>query len=389
MTDGPHPDRASDPQGSDGHREAATDTAKPNDPHLELAQDAGGTSVARTLGLLAERLATALDCWECCVYEYVPEDDAVMPKALWSRKITDEDRAWVRIENHLNRQHHVRPVFTEHRLVVTQADTEALTATDRESMAFWGEKTALYAPVLNGDELLGVVELVERRERREFGESDLRLVMGLADVAALAIVNARLYDRLEVEAITDGLTGLFNHRYFYERLEAEITRSRRYRQQVSLLMLDLDDFKRFNDAFGHQAGDRVLAEVGRIMREELRKDIDVPCRYGGEEFAVILPHTPPLGAESVGRRLTRSVIAIVGQRGRVDPAWLAGERVRRSIERARFPGAQPDQTTHITVSIGVATYPDHAGDADTLVSDADKALYVAKHRGKNRVEIYA
>ena len=302
--------------------------------------------------------------------------------------MTDDDRAWVGVENHLNRQPHVAPVFGEHRLVVTQADTEALDPGDRESMAYWGEKTALYAPVLNGDELLGVVELVERRERREFSEGDLRLVMGLADVAAVAIVNARLYDRLEVQAITDGLTGLYNHRFFYDRLNAEVTRSRRYGLQLSLLMLDLDDFKKFNDEFGHQAGDRVLAEVGRIMREQLRKDVDIPCRYGGEEFAVILPHTPSPGAETVGRRLTEFVTAIVGAGGKVDPAWLTGERVRRTIEGAPFPGLEPDQTTHITVSVGVATYPDQAGDVNTLVGNADKALYVAKHRGKNRVELF-
>jgi GGDEF domain-containing protein len=365
------------------------DTPSGSDPHLQVAdEDGGGASVAKTLGLLAERLALALDCWECCIYEFVPERDAVLPKALWSREMTDDDRAWVGVENHLNRQPHVAPVLAEHRIVVTQADLEALDPDDRESMAYWGEKTALYAPVLNGDELLGVVELVERRERREFSEGDLRLVMGLADVAAVAIVNARLYDRLEVQAITDGLTGLYNHRFFYDRLNAEVTRSRRYGLQLSLLMLDLDDFKTFNDEFGHQAGDRVLAEVGRIMREQLRKDVDVPCRYGGEEFAVILPHTPAPGAATVGRRLTEFVTAIVGSGGKVDPAWLTGERVRRTIEGAPFPGLEPDQTTHITVSVGVATYPEQAGDADTLVGNADKALYVAKHRGKNRVELF-
>jgi diguanylate cyclase (GGDEF)-like protein len=358
------------------------------DSHLEVADDTGGASVAATLGLLAERLALALDCWECCIYEYVAERDSVLPKALWSREMTDDDRAYVGVENHLNRQPHVAPVFAEHHMVVTQADAESLDSQSQESMAYWGEKTALYAPVLNGDELLGVVELVERRERREFGEGDLRLVRGLADVAAVAIVNARLYDRLEVQAITDGLTGLYNHQFFYDRLNAEIARSRRYGLQLSLLMLDLDDFKQFNDEFGHQAGDRVLAEVGRIMREQLRKDVDIPCRYGGEEFAVILPHTPAPGAETVGKRLTEFVTAIVGTGGKVDPAWLTGERVRRTIEDAPFPGSGPQQTTHVTVSVGVATYPDQAGDVNTLVGNADKALYVAKHKGKNRVELF-
>ncbi len=303
---------------------------------------------SNTLGLLAERLALALDCWECCIYEYVPERDAVLPKALWSQDMTDDDRAWVGVENHLNRQPHVAPVFGEHRIVVTQADPEALDPADRESMAYWGEKTALYAPVLDGDELLGVVELVERRERREFNEGDLRLVMGLADVAAIAIVNARLYDRLEVQAITDGLTGLYNHRFFYDRLNAEVTRSRRYGLQLSLLMLDLDDFKRFNDEFGHQAGDRVLAEVGRIMREQLRKDVDIPCRYGGEEFAVILPHTPAPGAETVGRRLTELVTRDRRRRRQGRPGVAHG-RARAPHDRGRAlprPRARPDDAHH-------------------------------------------
>jgi GGDEF domain-containing protein len=371
--------------------ESGTGVGEPGmkDEHLQIADDAGGASVAETLGLLAERLALALGCWECCIYEYLAKRDAVLPRTIWSRELSDDDRAYVGVENHLNRQPHVAPVFAEHRVVVTQVDAEVLDPQSRESMAYWGEKTALYAPVLNGEELLGVIELVETRERREFSESDLRLVLGLADVAAVAIVNARLYDRLQIEAITDGLTGLFNHRHFYERLNAEITRSRRYGLHLSLLMLDLDDFKKFNDEFGHQAGDRVLAEVGRIMREQLRKDVDIPCRYGGEEFAVILPHTPSPGAETVGRRLTASVTAIVGADGKVDPAWLAGERVRQTIEGAPFPGAEPDQSTHITVSVGAATYPEQAGDADSLVGNTDKALYVAKHRGKNRVELFS
>ena len=221
-----------------------------------------------------------------------------------------------------------------------------------------------------------------------FERDETEFVQIIANQVAVAIENARLYDRLEEQAITDGLTGLYNHRFFYDRLTSEVARARRYGFQLSLLMLDLDDFKGFNDEFGHQAGDHVLAEVGRIMREQLRKDVDIPCRYGGEEFAIMLPHTPSPGAETVGRRLTEQVSAILTAGGGVDPAWLTGERVRRSIEGAPFPGRQPDETTHITVSVGIATYPDQAGDAQTLVANADKALYVAKHRGKNRVELF-
>jgi len=361
-----------------------------NDTHVQVAggETGLGAAVAATLAGLAERLAVALDCSECCFYEYLPERDAVLPQALWKLELTADDRAWVGVENHLNRQRRVAPVFVERRIVVTQADEEEDDAGERESMAYWGEKTALYAPIVSGAELLGVVELVDHRRRRDFGEGDLRLVAALADMAGLAIENARLSHRLEEEATTDGLTGLYNHRYFYERLSAEVARARRYELQLSLLMLDLDDFKRFNDAFGHQAGDRVLAEVGGIMRAQLRKGVDVPCRYGGEEFTVILPHTPGAGAAVVGRRLSDQVNAIIGANGAIDPARLAGERLRRSIAEAPFPGHTIGETAHITVSVGIATYPAQADDGDQLVGRADAALYSAKRAGKNRVEVY-
>jgi diguanylate cyclase (GGDEF)-like protein len=361
-----------------------------NDAHIHVAEgEAGlGAPVAATLASLAERLALALDCSECCFYEFLADRDTVLPQAIWKLELTDDDRAWVGVENQLNRQRRVAPVFHERRIVVTQAAEEELDAGERESMAYWGEQTALYAPILSGDELLGVVELVEHRQRRDFGEAELRLVTALADMAGLAIVNARLSHRLEEQATTDGLTGLFNHRYFYERLNAEIARARRYDLQLSVLMLDLDDFKRFNDLFGHQAGDRVLAEVGRIMRAQLRNGVDIPCRYGGEEFSVILPHTPAPGAAVVGRRLSEHVSAILGANGAADPARLAGERLRRTIADASFPGRGPEETTHVTVSVGIADYPSQAAEADGLVGCADKALYVAKRRGKNRVEVY-
>ncbi len=142
---------------------------------------------------LAERLAVALDCSECCFYEFLPDRDTVLPQAIWKLELTDDDRAWVGVENHLNQQRRVAPVFDERRIVVTQADEEELDPGERESMAYWGEKTALYAPILSDGELLGVVELVEHRRRRDFGEADLRLVTALADVAAVAIANARTW----------------------------------------------------------------------------------------------------------------------------------------------------------------------------------------------------
>ncbi len=221
-----------------------------------------------------------------------------------------------------------------------------------------------------------------------FDRDETDLVQIIANQVAAAMENARLYDKLEEQATTDGLTGLYNHRFFYDRLNAEVARAQRYGLQLSVLMLDLDDFKRFNDTFGHQAGDRVLAEVALIVRRQLRSGVDIACRYGGEEFAVILPHTPALGAEMVGRRLTESVIAAIGVVGDTSSAKQAGERLRRTIATTPFPGRESEDVTHVTVSIGVASYPEHADDVTTLVGSADNALYVAKRRGKNRVEVF-
>ncbi|HJW75100.1 MAG TPA: sensor domain-containing diguanylate cyclase, partial [Thermoleophilia bacterium] len=249
--------------------------------------------------------------------------------------------------------------------------------------------------------------------RRQHDEDELELVQIVANQAAVALENARLYDRIEREAVTDGLTGLYNHRYFFKRLEEEVATSQRYGAPLSLLMLDLDDFKEFNDTYGHPTGDRVLREVADILRNQLRNLVDLPARYGGEEFAVILPNTPLSGAEAAARRLWQYLEDVCGAAspagepasdedgngsapaatGRVAPpaeeaADAVGERIRRNIAAASFEGSAGQRYVHMTVSIGIAGFPEHARDARELVNCADKALYLAKRLGKNRVEIF-
>ncbi len=249
---------------------------------------------------------------------------------------------------------------------------------------------------------------------RELGNDELELVQIVANQAAVALENARLYDRIEQQAITDGLTRLYNHRHFYKRLEEEVATAKRYDVPLSLLMLDLDDFKRFNDTFGHPAGDRVLCEVADILRHQVRNLVDLPARYGGEEFAVILPNTPMSGAQAAAKRLRQHLVeacdaaaaAVEGGDGRggdgggpaahggvappsEDTADAVGERIRKSIATARFEGRGGQRHAHMTVSIGIASFPDHCRDAEGLVDCADKALYLAKRMGKNRVETYS
>jgi len=171
----------------------------------------------------------------------------------------------------------------------------------------------------------------------------------------LAEANARLAQL----AVTDGLTGLYNHRHFHERLTLEVERSQRSGLPLSLLMLDVDHFKQFNDTFGHPAGDEVLRQLARVLADARRAN-DVVARYGGEEFAVILVDTAKFTAAKVA------------------------ERVRERVNAHDFSDAAP-RVGALAVSIGVATFPDDGSDAEALVRAADTALYAAKRAGRNRV----
>ena len=166
--------------------------------------------------------------------------------------------------------------------------------------------------------------------------------------------------RLEELATTDGLTGLFNHRHFKGLLESEVSRSQRMDFPTSLVMFDVDNFKTYNDTHGHPAGDLVLRGVADLLQSRLR-GTDVPCRYGGEEFAVILLDT--------GKQMAMAV----------------AEETRSRIEATPFDGQESQPGGTLTVSVGVATFPENAGDHDDLVRAADEALYAAKRAGRNQV----
>ena len=173
-----------------------------------------------------------------------------------------------------------------------------LPATTRALFDKYGDRAYLNVPLVFNGQPVGVLVLVEKDQERHWPPDEVALAIGLAEQAAVAIEHARLYKRVQDQAVTDGLTGLYNHRHFYERLEHEMARARRYGTPVSLLMIDLDDFKAFNDHNGHLAGDAVLRGVSAVLQSELRQNLDIAARYGGEEFAVILPNTPMAAPET-------------------------------------------------------------------------------------------
>lgn len=221
----------------------------------------------------------------------------------------------------------------------------------------------LGVPLLYKGELIGMITL-DRSEVNAFSRQDEEIAMAFASQVAVAIENAALYEEAERRAITDGLTGLYNNRYFYDRLEQELDQGRRYGQPVALIMLDIDNFKQFNDRWGHLAGDDLLKGLAEWLRRHVRAG-DAVARYGGEEFAVILPRTDLPSAARLAERLLAAVRAF-----RLGTATAEGGA-----------GAPPS----ISVSAGVAAFPDHAVTAGDLVHAADMALLAAKRAGKDRV----
>jgi diguanylate cyclase (GGDEF)-like protein len=224
-------------------------------------------------------------------------------------------------------------------------------------------RNALVIPMIRQDQVVGLLLVADRESGGDYTPGELDTLLNLVLHASSVLENARFVEETRQQAITDSLTGLFNHREFQRRLNEEVERSRRYLREFSLLMVDIDHFKSFNDSFGHPVGDVVLKEVGKIIKQALRQ-MDIPARYGGEEFSVILPETLEEGAEQVA------------------------ERLRTAICGHSFATPGGDRAV-LTVSIGVAMFPRDGSDREGILSASDQALYFAKEAGRNRVCLYS
>lgn len=210
-------------------------------------------------------------------------------------------------------------------------------------------------PLISFGETMGVLSL-ESAKVNAFDVTDLPSLESVADICANAIQNARYFEKIRHMAYVDGLTGLFNRRYFEKTIELEIERSKRYQGAMSVIMFDIDQFKRLNDEFGHLVGDDVLRQVSTLFVQNLRK-VDIACRFGGEEFAVIVPETTG------------------------DHAFSVADKLRRVIAQTAFLGVPRP----VTVTAGVASFPANGTTRDELVRAADEALYAGKQAGRNMV----
>jgi diguanylate cyclase (GGDEF)-like protein len=274
----------------------------------------------------------------------------VLARDQWAAKIMDSRSLFGEGITGWSAQHR-EPVRTNHAHLDPRKKVVPGTPADEA-------EALITVPLIARDSVKGVLNIYRLGEEAAWSDEEFELAKRFADAAALALDNAQIRARLEHQAQTDSLTGLYNHRHFHDRLRAELTRASRTHDAVAVVMLDIDDFKRVNDVHGHGAGDQVLVELAELLRTTLRVS-DVVCRLGGEEFGVIMPSCDAADALQLAQRLTEELAA-----------------------------AEFGQAGAVTVSIGISQGPEHAMNPRELVACAEAAMMTAKARGKNRIVLF-
>lgn len=270
----------------------------------------------------------------------------------------------------LNRYPEIKKVMmTSEAVAIDDLSTHPITKEIRGLVEGFKNVSVLVVPIGWEEEVMGTLLLRSRRANRTFTQQEINFCKVVASASINALRNAHLFkliqeekERLEIVAITDQLTNAYNHSYFYMRLDEEYQRAKRYKLPLACMMMDIDEFKRINDRYGHLTGDSVLRELAHNIQRAIRKN-DFLARYGGEEFSILLPHTDLGGA------------------------FKEAERIRKVVENLSFK--ELPRGDGLTISIGVAAFPDDTikGSHD-LIGNADKGLYKAKGEGKNKAIAY-
>ncbi|MBD3223112.1 MAG: diguanylate cyclase [Caldithrix sp.] len=225
------------------------------------------------------------------------------------------------------------------------------------------EDIEILAPVFFNQEMIGIIGIGNKLYDSDWNEYDIQIVNILINIISVSIGNAKLYEDTIQLSLTDGMTKLYNYRYFDERLKEEMSRAERSQQPLTMMMLDIDYFKNYNDSLGHQAGDDAIRTVAWLIKHNVRES-DVVFRYGGEEFCILLPGMPR------------------------DSVYVLAERIRKQIMNQPFYKEEVQPKGKLTISIGSATYPDDSAHEKELVEKADAALYKSKERGRNKFTLY-
>ncbi|MFP4015336.1 MAG: GGDEF domain-containing protein [Chitinispirillaceae bacterium] len=356
-----------------------------SDPYTHLFSDLKTAQEAeRTARKRAERRAEELEVLRANLSDMLSEhESAKLLNAILSRAVSlldaaggelglvDRDKRKIRIEA-------VQSLPDKHlgQMVAIGEGVIGLVAQSRNPLILHGHGVGdgrlpqypfdqwngiMAVPLEAAGKLVGVLSLVEKSPLREFSQSDLELLTMFAQQAAMAIRTVQLLERARHQAETDSLTGLYNHRHFFEMSKKEVNRSIQENRSLSAIMFDIDFFKQVNDTYGHSVGDQVITSISNLCRQVFRK-ADIVGRYGGEEFSVILPDTDIVKAREVA------------------------ERIRKGIEEIRFTSSQG--TFSVSISVGLACLNRRCCSLNDLICRADEALYEAKDNGRNRICVW-
>jgi len=329
---------------------------------LEISRAVSSTlKSSEIFGILVDRTARIVQAYRCSLVLIGEAHDTAYVVA------SHDDPSIRNLKISLRKYPEIRmAVAQRQRVVVNNIQEDPLLAEVRDYLRGAPFVSILVLPIILRENVVGTLLLRTSRLTPGFTERETRLCELIADNAAAALQNAHLFESLELAnvnlerlALVDDLTGAFNRRFFFRRLEEEFQRARRYKFPLACIFLDIDRFKPVNDRYGHLVGDQILKEVTEVIRGSIRRT-DILARYGGEEFAILLPMTP------------------------LEGAVVEGERIRQAVRTHAF-GADVGPV-HMTISLGVSAFPaGRVGGVEDLIARADDALYQAKAEGRDRL----